>query len=181
MRGIILAGGSGTRLYPITLGVSEAAATRLRQTDDLLSAVHADDGRHPRHSGDHHRPTTRRHSSELLGDGTAFGINISYAVQDRPEGLAQAFVIGADYIGSRFGRASSLGDNIFHGTGFRYATSGASNRSLAASYSPIGWPTPRRMVSSDSAQTAVALSIEEKPASPNPATPYRDCTSTTTT
>src|SRR6201994_4603014 len=115
MRGIILAGGAGTRLYPITLGVSKQLLpvydkpmiyyplstlmmAGIRDIQVVTTAIDA--------------PPLRR----ALGDGTDFGINISYAVQDRPEGLAQAFVIGADHIGSG-SVALALGDNIFHGPG----------------------------------------------------------------
>ncbi len=78
MRGIILAGGTGSRLHPITLGHQQAADPGLRQADDLLPAVHADAGGHPGHPGDHHA-ARRRAFQRLLGDGSQFGINLTYA------------------------------------------------------------------------------------------------------
>src|SRR6202041_174052 len=115
MRGIILAGGSGTRLYPITMGVSKQllpvydkpmiyyplSTLMMAGIRDIQVITTA-----------HDAPAFER----VLDDGSAFGINISYAVQDQPEGLAQAFVIGADHIGSD-SVALALGDNIFHGPG----------------------------------------------------------------
>ena len=111
MRGIILAGGSGTRLYPITMGVSKQllpvydkplifyplSTLIMAGIRDIQVITTADDA-----------PNFRR----LLDDGSAFGINLSYAVQDQPDGLAQAFVIGADHIGAD-SVALVLGDNIF--------------------------------------------------------------------
>src|SRR6201996_113493 len=115
MRGIILAGGSGTRLYPITMGVSKQllnvydkpmiyyplSTLMMAGIRDIQVITTA-----------HDAPAFQR----VLGDGKDFGINISYAVQHRPEGLAQAFVICADHIGSG-SVALALGDNIFHGPG----------------------------------------------------------------
>jgi glucose-1-phosphate thymidylyltransferase len=163
MRGIILAGGSGTRLYPITMGVSKQllpvydkpmiyyplSTLMMAGIRDIQVITTA-----------HDAPAFER----VLGDGSAFGINLSYAVQDQPEGLAQAFVIGADHIGSD-SVALALGDNIFHGHGlgtnlrrFRSISGGAIFAYWVANPSAYG-------VVEFSAD-GLALSIEEKPATP---------------
>ncbi|MGB6209166.1 glucose-1-phosphate thymidylyltransferase RfbA [Mycobacterium sp.] len=163
MRGIILAGGSGTRLYPITMGVSKQllpvydkpmiyyplSTLMMAGIRDIQVISTAQDA-----------PAFNR----VLGDGTAFGINISYAVQDRPEGLAQAFIIGADHIGSG-PVALALGDNIFHGPGlgtnlqrFQSISGGAIFAYWVANPSAYG-------VVEFSAD-GIALSLEEKPATP---------------
>jgi glucose-1-phosphate thymidylyltransferase len=163
MRGIILAGGSGTRLYPITLGVSKQllpvydkpmiyyplSTLMMAGIRDIQVITAADDA-----------PAFQR----VLGDGGEFGINISYAVQERPEGLAQAFVIGADHIGSG-SVALALGDNIFHGPGlgtnlqrFQSISGGAIFAYWVANPSAYG-------VVEFSAD-GVALALEEKPATP---------------
>ena len=98
MKGIILAGGSGSRLYPLTLGVSKQLVPDLRQADGLLPALDADAGGDPGRAvitTPHEQESFRR----LLGDGSDLGIRISYAAQPRPEGLAQAFLIGREFIG----------------------------------------------------------------------------------
>jgi glucose-1-phosphate thymidylyltransferase len=163
MRGIILAGGSGTRLHPITLGVSKQllpvydkpmiyyplSTLMMAGIRDIQVITTAQDA-----------PAFHR----VLGDGAAFGINISYAVQNNPEGLAQAFVIGAEHIGSG-SVALALGDNIFHGPGlgtnlrrFQSFSGGAIFAYWVANPSAYGVVE----FSSD----GVALSLEEKPATP---------------
>jgi glucose-1-phosphate thymidylyltransferase len=163
MRGIILAGGSGTRLYPITMGVSKQLLpvfdkpmiyyplTTLMMAGirdiQVITTVHD-------------APAFHR----VLGDGTAFGITIRYAVQDRPDGLAQAFVIGADHIG-RGSVALALGDNIFHGPGlgtnlqrFQSISGGAIFAYWVANPSAYGVV--------EFSPDGLALSLEEKPATP---------------
>jgi len=163
MRGIILAGGSGTRLYPITLGISKQllpvydkpmiyyplSTLMMAGIRDIQVITTA-----------HDAPAFHR----VLGDGTAFGINISYVAQDRPEGLAQAFVIGADHIGSG-SVALALGDNIFHGPGlgtdlqrFQSISGGAIFAYWVANPSAYGVV--------EFGADGVALSLEEKPATP---------------
>ena len=106
MRGIILAGGTGSRLAPDHCRHEQAAAAGLRQTDDLLPAVDADACGHPRHLGHHHTADATAFG-RLLGDGSQFGISITYAVQPAPDGLAQAFVIGREHIGTESRRTSA--------------------------------------------------------------------------
>jgi glucose-1-phosphate thymidylyltransferase len=163
MRGIILAGGSGTRLYPITMGVSKQllpvydkpmiyyplTTLMMAGIRDIQVITTA-----------HDAPAFQR----VLGDGTEFGINISYAAQHRPEGLAQAFIICADHIGSG-SVALALGDNIFHGPGlgtnlqrFQLMSGGAVFAYWVANPSAYGVV--------EFGTDGIALSIEEKPATP---------------
>ena len=163
MRGIILAGGSGTRLYPITMGLSK----QLLPVYDKPMIYYPLSTLMMAGIRDIQVITTARDApafERVLGDGSAFGISLSYAVQDQPEGLAQAFVIGADHVGSD-SVALALGDNIFHGPGlgtnlrrFQSISGGAIFAYWVANPSAYG-------VVEFSAD-GIALSIEEKPATP---------------
>ena len=165
-KGIILAGGSGTRLYPVTQVVVEAAAAGLRQADDLLPAVDADAGGHPRHpdhldAGGHaaFRAAARRRRS-------AGASTFRYAVQPSPDGLAQAFLIGREFVGGARS-ALVLGDNIFYGHDLQpHARSAPARARTARRCSPIRWPIPSATAWSSSTPTGRVLSLEEKPQQP---------------
>ncbi|WP_137144303.1 glucose-1-phosphate thymidylyltransferase RfbA [Mycolicibacterium sp. CR10] len=163
MRGIILAAGSGTRLYPITMGVSKQLAPvydkpmiyyplstlMMAGIRDILVITTAQDA-----------PGFHR----LLGDGAELGINLTYAVQDEPDGLAQAFMIGADHIGTD-SVALVLGDNIFYGPGLGTSLSRFQNVSGAAIFAYwVANPSAYGVV--EFAEDGTALSLEEKPATP---------------
>ena len=163
MRGIILAGGSGTRLHPVTLGISKQLVPVYDKPMiyyPLSTLIFAGISDVLVITTPHDRPGFER----LLGDGTQFGISISYATQPSPDGLAQAFVIGADFIGD--GKvALVLGDNIFYGSGlgtqlrkFHDVDGGAVFAYLVAEPSAYG------VVEFD--DDGHAISLEEKPARP---------------
>ena len=167
MKGIVLAGGSGTRLYPLTKVTSKQllpvydkpmiyyplSTLMLAGIKDILIISTPDD--------------TPRFEA-LLGDGSQFGINLSYKVQPSPDGLAQAFILGDEFLAGEAG-AMVLGDNIFYGMGFRTILKKAvANAEESGRATVFGYyvPDPERFGVVDFDEEGRAISIEEKPQQP---------------
>ena len=166
MKGIILAGGSGTRLYPLTKVTSKQllpvydnpmiyyplSTLMLAGIRDILIIS---------------TPTDTPRFEQLLGDGSAFGIHLSYAVQPSPDGLAQAFLIGEEFIGGD-SCAMILGDNIFYGGWFRRNLSEAVQNAENGSATIFGYfvPDPERFGIVEFDRNKNVLSVEEKPKHP---------------
>ena len=163
MRGIILAGGSGTRLYPITMGVSK----QLLPVYDKPMIYYPLSTLMMAGIRDIQVITTVPDAAafqRILGDGSQFGINISYAVQGHPGGLAQAFLISAGHIGSD-SVALALGDNIFYGPGL--GTNLRRHQEISGGAIFAYWvANPSAYGVVDFGADGIALSIEEKPATP---------------
>lgn len=163
-KGIILAGGTGSRLFPLTLAISKQmapvydkpmiyyplSALMLAGIRDVLIIS---------------SPRDLDGFQKLLGDGTSWGMKFSYVVQAKPEGLAQAFILGADFIGSDH-VALILGDNIFYGSGFQKILNSAASNETGATIFGYEVRDPERYGVVEFDQQGKAISLEEKPQQP---------------
>lgn len=168
MKGIILAGGSGTRLHPMTLAVSKQLCPVYDKPMvyyPISTLMHAG----IRDILVITTPEDQAGFQRLLGDGERFGVRISYAVQPRPDGLAQAFLIGRNFVGKER-VALALGDNIFYGHGLPELLQAAAKRASGATVFAYRVLDPQRYGVVEFGADGKAVGLEEKPA--NPRSPF---------